>query len=218
MWIKVNIKCFTGFFFAHVLYVTLLEEDLVQWDTNEQEKEEYYLGRIMSEQLLSEQQKSCYSSPSEFPMTPELTPRFYQKSPQQDEQDYDNEVATATSSLYLSTPSRHPYRNPTKKYSRSSTSKALQSLQIEVAVLCQEIGHLRRDSYRISFLRWRGLWLLKSVARHTFFNFLILVLVFVVLLRRKSPIAYAIMSYTGPRTRDQILYLYRHAAFWKVTA
>ncbi|KAI7891541.1 acyl CoA binding protein-domain-containing protein [Mucor mucedo] len=189
------------------------EENLVQWDTNEQEKEEYYLGSIRSEQLLSEQQGSYYSSPSEFPMTPELSPRYYQ----QEEQEYDNEVATATSSLYLSTPSRHPYAESSKKSSKLATKKALKNLQIEVAALCQEIDHLRREKHH-SYLRWRGLWLLKSVARHTFFNFLIMILVFVVLWRRKSPIAYAIMSYTGPRTRDQIRYLFRHFVFWKVTA
>ncbi|OAD07734.1 hypothetical protein MUCCIDRAFT_154745, partial [Mucor lusitanicus CBS 277.49] len=53
------------------------KKNLIQWDTNDQEKEEYYLGQIEQEQILSEQPYSHYSSPiiSEFPLTPELSPK-----------------------------------------------------------------------------------------------------------------------------------------------
>lgn len=145
--------------------------------------------------------------------------------PQQDEDDdedddlLDHEVATATSSLYLSTPSQHPYsyssstRKLKKRRPSSSSNRAIQTLQTEVAALCQEIDHLRKTKQQpSSLLRWRSssswLWLFtKSIAKHAFFNFLILLLVFFVLWRRKSPIAIAVMNYASPRTRDLIRYL-----------
>ncbi|GAA5813001.1 hypothetical protein MFLAVUS_006467 [Mucor flavus] len=185
------------------------EENLVEWDTNDQEKEEYYLGQIESAQILSEQHPSYFSSPitSEFPATPELSPRQYQtKSPYQ-YQDFDNEVATTTSSLYLSNPSQHPYTKP------AANNLALQSLQSEVATLCQEIHQLRRRQGK----RWRLLWIFKSVARQTFFNVIILFLLFLVLWKRKSPIAYAILAYTGPHTKDLLRYFSNRAIFWKIT-
>lgn len=192
-------------------------------------------------------------------MTPELSPRqtvmsTKGKSPylyppisstiQHDNEEYllDNEVATATSSLYLSTPSQHPYGYPKndstilRKSNNSSiasgggrrrrttaSSKALQTLQVEVAALCEEIDHIRRRESiqkhkKSSFLlNWRWLWLFKSVAKHAFFNFLILLLLFLVLWRRRSPIAYAVLSYAGPRLRDLLQYLFSHIVFWKVT-
>ncbi|KAI8070187.1 acyl CoA binding protein-domain-containing protein [Thamnidium elegans] len=190
------------------------EENLVEWDTNDQEKEEYYLGQIESTQILSEQHPSYFSSPitSEFPATPELSPRQYQLKSlynTQEHQDFDNEVATTTSSLYLSTPSQHPYTTV-----KPNTNQALQSLQTEVATLCQEIQQLRR---RQGSKRWRLLWIFKSVARQTFFNLIILFLLFIVLWKRKSPIAYAILAYTGPRTRDLLRYFSNHVVFWKIT-
>lgn len=228
------------------------DENLVHWDTNEGEKEEYYLGQIEQEQLINEQQPSYYSSPitSEFPMTPELSPRqtkqHYSKSPQHylyhppisavqremnDDEDYlDNEVATATSSLYLSTPSQNPYNKHNennsssgkkKRSSSASSSKALRSLQTEVAALCEEIDHLRKrnsQKHRKSrIITFRLLWFFKSVAKHAFFNFLILMLLFLVLWRRKSPIAYAVISYAGPRLKDLLHYISSHVVFWKVT-
>jgi hypothetical protein len=207
--------------------------------------------------LLSEQQPSYFSSPitSEFPMTPELSPRqtssrnnYNGKSPQHylyppistiepedDNDDLDNEVATATSSLYLSTPSQHPYGNPkndtyvarktnsaSKKRRTSTSTRALKTLQIEVAALCEEIDHIRRRKSihkrrKSSLLHWKWLWLFKSVAKHAFFNFLILLLLFFVLWRRKSPIAYAVISHVGPRLRDLFQYLFSNVVFWKVT-
>lgn len=183
-------------------------------------------------------------------MTPELSPRqtkqHYSKSPQHylyhppisavqremnDDEDYlDNEVATATSSLYLSTPSQNPYNKHNENNSSSgkkkrstsaSSSKALRSLQTEVAALCEEIDHLRKrnsQKHRKSrIITFRLLWFFKSVAKHAFFNFLILMLLFLVLWRRKSPIAYAVISYAGPRLKDLLHYISSHVVFWKVT-
>jgi hypothetical protein len=177
----------------------------------------------------------------EFPITPELSPKnslskyMYNngKSPQHYlfSQDYndeveqlDLEVATATSSLYLSSPKQHPYHQlstePIRKLRRKrrSSNLALQTLQTEVAALCEEIDHLRkRDNNKStgSFLGWSSLWLLKSVAKQAFFNFLILMMLFLVLWRRKSPIAYAVISFVGPRLSDFMHYIFSSLAFWK---
>ncbi|GAN04497.1 conserved hypothetical protein [Mucor ambiguus] len=200
------------------------EENLIQWDTNDQEKEEYHLGQIEQEQILSEQPYSHYSSPiiSEFPLTPELSPKsrnLYNAQAFDDEDEFDNEVATATSSLYLSTPTQHPYANYRRQKKRKPSDAAIQTLQTEVAALCEEIDSLRRrDMLKTkSLYRWRWLWLLNSVAKHAFFNFVILMILFLVLWRRKSPIAYAVISYAGPRLRDLMQYIFGRIVFWKVT-
>ncbi|CAO0791925.1 unnamed protein product [Mucor circinelloides] len=202
------------------------EENLIQWDTNDQEKEEYYLGQIEQEQILSEQLYSHYSSPiiSEFPLTPELSPKsrnLYNIGGQQpnEEDELDNEVATATSSLYLSTPTQHPYSSYRRQKKRKPSDVAIQTLQTEVAALCEEIDSLRRrDMLKTKSLhRWRWLWLFRSVAKHAFFNFLVLMILFLVLWRRKSPIAYAVISYAGPKLRDLMQYMFNHIVFWKVT-
>ncbi|KAI9354450.1 hypothetical protein BD770DRAFT_133756 [Pilaira anomala] len=209
-----------------------MKENLVQWDTNEKEKEEYYLGQIEPEQFLSEQQapqsgSSYFSSPiyKEFPVTPELSPR-----PSRHESSYsiytpmtinheeeDKEVATATSSLYISTPSQNPYYKKRTQSSSSSNKATLKTLQSEVAALCEEINHLRVKERHPLLLRWRLILLFKSVAKHIFLNILILFLLFLVLWRRKSPIAYTIIAYTGPRTRDLLRYISQRVVFWKVT-
>lgn len=199
-------------------------ENLIQWDTNDQEKEEYYLGQIKQEQILSEQPYSQYSSPiiSEFPLTPEWSPKsrnLYNTRQFDEEDEFDNEVATATSSLYLSTPTQHPYVGYRRQKKRKPSDVAIQTLQTEVAALCEEIDSLRRrDMLKTkSLYRWRWLWLFRSVAKHAFFNFVILMILFLVLWRRKSPIAYAVISYAGPRLRDLMQYMFNHVVFWKVT-
>ncbi|KAK4513486.1 uncharacterized protein ATC70_005487 [Mucor velutinosus] len=203
---------------------TAEEENLIQWDTNDQEKEEYHLGQIEQEQILSEQPYSHYSSPiiSEFPLTPELSPKsrnLYNTQPFDEEDEFDNEVATATSSLYLSTPTQHPYANFRRQKKRKPSDVAIQTLKTEVAALCEEIDSLRRRDIlkRKSSHRWRWLWLFRSVAKHAFFNFVILMILFLVLWRRKSPIAYAVITYAGPRLRDLMQYMFNRIVFWKVT-
>lgn len=144
---------------------------------------------------------------------------LYNNEHNNEDEEFDNEVATATSSLYLSTPTQHPYSNIRKKKKRKPSDVAIQTLQTEVAALCEEIDSLRRrDILKAKSLhRWRWLWLFRSIAKHAFFNFLILMLLFIVLWRRKSPIAYAVISYAGPRLRDLIQYMFNHIVFWKVT-
>ncbi|CEP15778.1 hypothetical protein [Parasitella parasitica] len=93
----------------------------IRWDTNDQEKNEYYLGQIEQGQIFEQPLYSHYSSPivNEFPLTPELSPKptisYNNGLDGLEFDDYDQEVATATSSLYLSTPTQHPYASVTQK-------------------------------------------------------------------------------------------------------
>ncbi|KAI8642708.1 hypothetical protein BD408DRAFT_482573 [Parasitella parasitica] len=170
------------------------------------------------EQILLEQPLySHYSTPivSEFPLTPELSPKpriSYNNGLNVEFDEYDNEVATATSSLYISTPTQHPYTSVRKHRKRKSSDAAIQTLQTEVAALCEEIDSLRRrDMLKSrSLYQWRSLWLLKFVAKQAFFNLLIFAILFIVLWRRKSPIAYAVISYTGSRLRHLVQCVFYH--------
>ncbi|CAO3599170.1 unnamed protein product [Absidia cylindrospora] len=127
----------------------------------------------------------------------------------------DREVAAATSGLGLMAPEQHPYHERVE----SVSERALESLQTDVAALTEQLGHLRTSlaQKRHDKLRWTWLWLGKTVVKHASINLVILFLVFLVLLKRKSPIAYAIMGYVGSRLQDILLYLAQKMYFWKVT-
>lgn len=167
-----------------LLFVTRAIE---KWDTNDQENEGYYLGQTEQEQPLSEQY-SYMSSPitSGFPITPQL---LY--SPHQ----YD------TNSFYYKEDQLCSYENDIQFTDVSLSSKpkselSIQMLQIEVAALYQKINLLQKSNPKSVFW-WRWLWFFRSAAKHAFFNFLLLMIVFLVLWRRKSPISYAVISYAG---------------------
>ncbi|KAL7328643.1 hypothetical protein PS15p_206880 [Mucor circinelloides] len=83
---------------------------------------------------------------------------------------------------------------------------SVSTLQSEITALCREMSSLQIASSK-SIFQWQWLWLLKSVAKHAIFNCLSSVLLFFVLWRRKSPIAYAVISYVGPRLRTILHYL-----------
>ncbi|KAI8967999.1 hypothetical protein BDF20DRAFT_799143, partial [Mycotypha africana] len=102
--------------------------------------------------------------------------------------------------------------------------KAIHMLQTEVTALCQEIKSLQKNSHSsyknhfLSFLTsWPWLWFIKSIAKHIFLNVCIFTLLFIVLRRRKSPIALAIVHHVGPRLKDFMHYLFDTTVFWKVT-
>lgn len=191
---------------------------VVQWDTNDQEKEEFYLGTIEQDQILSDMH--YYSSPitSEFPVTPELSPRSMSRK---------KSLSSSTSSFIKQRYLKHDFdefdkevANTTKyhHHSKKRSNIAIQTLQLEVQALCEEIDQLRLNNPRTSsILKWRSLWFFKSVAKHAFFNFLILMMLFIVLWRRKSPIAYAVIGYAGPRFKDFLRYLFNNVVFWKIT-
>lgn len=163
-----------------------------KWDTSNQENKDYYLGQIEQEQLLSEQ----YSYMSS-PITPQ--PLYF---PHQ----YD------TNSFYYKENQLRSYQNDTQIANVSLSSKpnlelSIQMLQTEVAALYQKINLLQKSNPK-SIFRWRWLWFFRSVAKHAFFNFLLLMMVFLVLWRRKSPIAYAVISYGGPCLKNLLEYIF----------
>lgn len=156
-----------------------------------------------------------YSSPV---ITPELTPRSFQNRKKSlssstssftkhyhdsTDDECDKEVASIVNKKH------HLMKRTT------NNNAAIKTLQLEVQALCEEIDELRRKDIikTSSTLKW----LFKSIARHAFFNFLILLLVFIVLWRRKSPIAFAIIGNTGPKFKGFLRVLFNHTVFWKVT-
>jgi hypothetical protein len=101
----------------------------------------------------------------------------------------------------------------------SSSDNALESLQTEVAALTEQLDHFRKTlaENKMEKQRWSWQWLIKTLVKHVSINLLILTLVFVVLLRRKSPIAYAIIAHVGPRLQDILHYIVQKVFFWKLT-
>ncbi|KAL9558332.1 hypothetical protein MBANPS3_000955 [Mucor bainieri] len=93
------------------------------------------------------------------------------------------------------------------QYEDSLDQKSYTSmLHSEVAALCREMSSLQFINSR-SMFQWHWLWFFKSVAKHAIFNCLSSILLFFVLWRRKSPIAYVVISYVGPRLRNALQYL-----------
>ncbi|KAI8379167.1 uncharacterized protein BYT42DRAFT_316119 [Radiomyces spectabilis] len=158
----------------------------------------------------------------------------------------DREVAATTSGLAIASPRQHPYHNAWQRGRKSvtdgtqtettappvagpiqaperlsSSEQALENLQTEVAALCEQLDMMRRsmterDAQKRQY-RWTWLWLIKTIAKHAFANVIILLLVFLALWRQKSPIAYAIIGYVGPRLKEIMRYMVRRVVFWKVT-
>lgn len=156
----------------------------------------------------------------------------------------DREVARTTAAMSIGSPNHFPYDNAsdktiathdthTKSYQpshashrdsprrRRSRHSAMENLQTEVVALAEQLEMLRqglsKKEKHKQDMRWSLRRLLKSVAKHALINFVILLLLFLVLWRRQSPIAYAIMGYVGPRLQEVMRLLLRRMVFWKVT-
>ncbi|KAI8335726.1 acyl CoA binding protein-domain-containing protein [Chlamydoabsidia padenii] len=126
----------------------------------------------------------------------------------------DREVAATTSGLGLVPPHQHPYQS-----TNQPSENALESLQTEVAALTEQLDHFRKTlaEKKLEKQRWSGIRLIKTLVKHASINLLIIVLVFLVLLKRKSPIAYALLGYIGPRIQDILRYIMQKTFFWKLT-
>ncbi|CAO3606793.1 unnamed protein product [Cunninghamella blakesleeana] len=103
----------------------------------------------------------------------------------------------------------------------STSERALESLQTEVAALTEQLEHLKltlseKEEKRRQY-RWTWLWLTNMVLKQISINLIILFLIFLVLLKRKSPIAYAIIGYVGPNIRNILIYMKSKLFVWKVT-
>ncbi|KAI9310307.1 acyl CoA binding protein-domain-containing protein [Dichotomocladium elegans] len=127
----------------------------------------------------------------------------------------DREVAATTASLCITSPTSYP---PTYPHSE----RALESLQTEVTALAEQLDMVRksmaeRDKRDRRLRSWSAWGLIKTVAKHTFINSLVLLLVFLILWRRRSPLALIAVDYMGPKTKDLMRYLLQHVVFWKVT-
>ncbi|KAI9307404.1 hypothetical protein BJ944DRAFT_20546 [Cunninghamella echinulata] len=110
-------------------------------------------------------------------------------------------------------------RSPSNQISTSE--RALESLQTEVAALTEQLENLKfalseKEEKRRQF-RWTWLWLGNMVIKQVSINLIILFLIFLVLLKRKSPIAYALISYVGPNIKNILVYMKNRIFFWKVT-
>jgi hypothetical protein len=84
--------------------------------------------------------------------------------------------------------------------------RALENLQTDVTALTEQIDILRRGMIEKEAKRkaekWTWGWLFKTTAKHTVVNLIIFTVIFILLLKRKSPIAYAILAYLGPWWKD----------------
>lgn len=103
----------------------------------------------------------------------------------------------------------------------STSERALESLQTEVAALTEQLEHLKltlseKEEKKRQY-KWTWLWLTNMILKQVSINLVILFLIFLVLLKRKSPIAYAILAYVGPNIKNILIYMKSKLFFWKVT-
>ncbi|ORX62586.1 hypothetical protein DM01DRAFT_1001331 [Hesseltinella vesiculosa] len=89
---------------------------------------------------------------------------------------------------------------------QSITEQAFEALQTQVAALTEQLDHMKQrlaEKEQIKRqMRWSWLWMAKTVGKHALINLVILVLLFLVLLKRRSPIAYALLGYATPRIKS----------------
>lgn len=144
----------------------------------------------------------------------------------------DREVAAATANLSLTSPRQSPYtpksqkRKSSIKESASTSSssrknKAFEQLQTEVTALTEQIDRLRQSikskEEKDKKLRWSTLGLVKVLLKHVLANSAILLILFYILWRRKSPIAYAILGHVTPIIQELLRKILQKVVFWKVT-
>lgn len=98
--------------------------------------------------------------------------------------------------------------------------RALENLQTDVTALTEQIDILRRGMIEKEMKRkaekWTWGWLFKTTAKHAVVNLIILTVIFLLLLKRRSPIAYAILAYLGPWWKDIWHNLIRRLTFAKL--
>jgi Fe2+ transport system protein B len=148
----------------------------------------------------------------------------------------DREVAAATAHLSLSSPRQSPYtprksittnEASSKKSSSSSTNnsshhkkrsdRALEKLQTEVMALTEQVDRLRTSIQEKGKRPSRSWQLVKILFKHLMANSAILCIVFYILYKQKSPIAYSIIDYIRPIIQAMMRKLIQNIVFWKVT-
>jgi hypothetical protein len=156
----------------------------------------------------------------------------------------DREVAAATANLILSSPRQSPYTpakkssphlssastatsssahektkpNKNKKGASSSVdTRALEKLQTEVTALTEQIDRLRRESAVSKQQQFQWTKLFKTVIKYLMANSAILLILFYILWKKKSPIAYKVIDSIMPFLQLIIRKIIRRVVFWKVT-
>ncbi|KAI9484230.1 MAG: hypothetical protein EXX96DRAFT_476981 [Benjaminiella poitrasii] len=153
----------------------------------------------------------------------------------------DREVAATTANLALRSPTHSPYskkkhhskqkRNhsntttsttsTTSMANKKTSDRALEKLQTEVTALTEQIDRLRssiklreeRDRRKLNWSAWK---IIKLLLKHLIANSVIFLIVFYVLWRKKSPLAYGILSYIMPIVQEIMRKVLRKVIFWKV--
>lgn len=151
------------------------------------------------------------SSPRQSPYTvPSSSNRKKSISKQQHSSPHLSSTSTSTSSNK---------KKQTSKFKKSD--RALEKLQTEVTALTEQIDRLRRGiklrEERDLNRKWSALGITKVLIKHLMANSAILLIVFYILWRKKSPIAYAIIGKIMPIIQDMIRKIIQRIVFWKVT-
>lgn len=176
-------------------------------------RQQHHHNHVSNQKDIRKRSHTIYSPPSARNF---VRPMDFLADTSSDADTIDREVAAATASMALTSPSQHPY------FAAPMTdNKALESLQTEVAVLAEQLDMLYKTigerEQRKKRLRWSWKRLFKTVAKHTIINCLLLMLLFLILWRRRSPVAYALIGFVGPQLREITRYLSRRIVFWKIT-
>jgi hypothetical protein len=146
----------------------------------------------------------------------------------------DREVAAVTSTLALSSPRQSPYSKGTPSIHQQlqkpqeehpvmdkKADRALEKLQTEVSALAEQIDRVRKNmkkrEERDRQNKWSAVQLTKTLLKHVLANSAILLIIFYVLYKRKSPIAYAMMGYIMPLVQELMRNIIKRVVFWKVT-
>ncbi|KAI8639780.1 acyl CoA binding protein-domain-containing protein [Parasitella parasitica] len=125
------------------------------------------------------------------------------------------------SSPHLSSTSTSASSSKKKQIKSKKSDRALEKLQTEVTALTEQIDRLRRGiklrEDRDKSRKWSTFGVTKVLIKHLMANSAILLIIFYILWRRKSPVAYAIIEYIMPIIQDMIRKIIQRVVFWKVT-
>ncbi|ORE06646.1 hypothetical protein BCV72DRAFT_207056, partial [Rhizopus microsporus var. microsporus] len=152
----------------------------------------------------------------------------------------DREVAAATARLSITAPQHSPYaiqqphhrstgsasisssgssqRSSKKTMKKDESNRALEKLQTEVTALTEQIDRLRQQHRQHQQKAgWTMQRIVVTLLKHALADFTILFMLFLVLWKKKSPIAYAILDRIMPFVHAIVTKVVRRVVFWKVT-
>lgn len=128
----------------------------------------------------------------------------------------DREVAAATTHLYqqhASSSSSTSANSSKGEKKKKKEERAFERLQTEITALTEQIDRLRQQQ--------KGGWTIKKVMlmllKHALADSALLFIIFLVLWKRKSPLAYAIIARIVPFFQTLARQLVRTIVFWKAS-